>query len=120
MSRLYRGVLFLTLGAMIITGAAAVVWYALGQLGYRVPYALVAGVVALALAWSVVTSGPGNPPPGPTRPAAPPQLTRSQLEALVLLRKEGQITSAQLNAALGGLVPRDPAATPAPRSKGRR
>ena len=120
MSRLYRGVLLLALGAMIVTGAAAVVWYALGQFGYRVPYWFVAGVVALALGWSVATSGPGSPPPAPPRPAAPPQQTRSQLEALVLLRKEGQITSAQLNAALGGLVPREPAAPQAPRPGGRR
>ena len=120
LSRLYRGVLFIVLGAMSVAGGAAAAWFVLGQFGYHVPYGLVAGVVALAFAWSVATSGSGTPPPAPPRPAAPPQLTRSQLEALVLLRKEGQITSAQLNAALGGLIPREPPVTPGPRTGGRR
>ena len=88
-SRLYRGVLFIVLGAMSVAGGAAAAWFVLGQFGYHVPFGLVAGVVALAFAWSVATSGSGTPPPAPPRPAAPPQLTRSQLEALVLLRRGG-------------------------------
>lgn len=121
MSRLYaalqRAALFLALSALLIAVIAAGVWFALEQVGLHVPFGVVVVVLGLVMGWIVVTSGSSAPPPAPMSPPRTP-LTRTQTEALLVLHREGHVSSAQLRASLG--LPPEAISTPPPRSRERR
>ena len=111
MSRLYgamqRAALFLGLAALLVVVTGFIAWWALGALGFHLSLQAVLLIVGLGVVAIAMTSGGRTSPQvaPPSVPAARRSLTRAEIEALVVLHREGVITSDQLKGSLGALVP---------------
>jgi hypothetical protein len=115
-----RAALFLGLTALLVVTTAYFAWWVLGLLGFHLPVQAVLVVVGLGLGGIAMTSSAKTPRPTPPPPAPRRPLTRVEVEGLVLLHREGAITTEQLRAALGSIVPPAEPSPTASRPRGRR
>ncbi len=106
-----RLVLLGMLTTIVVVGGSAL-WLAAEALGFNLPLLWVIAGVGAVMIWSA-SNDRGGPPssPQPQVQAASRTLSRGEVEALLVLQREGVITPAELRTALGGLIP--------PRSPGR-
>ena len=100
-----RAILLFGAAVMLTLVTGAVSWAVLEIAGFHVPaYTVIALVGAFVFTIALRTTREADRRvPAPTPP--PRVLTKSEVEAVVILHEKGLITTEQLRAALGYLVP---------------
>lgn len=115
---LRRSVVSVILSGLLIAMASVAAWLGLEYVGVRLSLATVVALVTLSVVW--IAASPRKQIETPPPPAPRPPLTRTEVEALLLLHREGKISVGQLNAALGDLIPPEPLLAPRDRGRDRR
>jgi hypothetical protein len=123
MNAIYRSfwhhVTLLCLLAAAVVAMGAALWVVAETLGIDKPLPWFIAGVGAVMVWSMSRDHPGPPTssaPELLRPAASRSLSKTEVEALILLQREGVITAAELRSALGGLIPPPAPREPAGRS----
>ena len=118
---IWRHLAILSILATVVAIAGGVLWLVAEVLGvhFPLPWAIFgAGAIMLWSIWN--DRGRPSSPPDPQPLPAPTtrSLSRTDVEVLLLLQREGLISAAELRAALDGLIPSLPADKPDARSRG--
>jgi hypothetical protein len=123
MNAIYRAfwhhVTLLSLLAAAVVAMGAALWVVAEILGIDKPLPWFIAGVGAAMIWSLSRHHPGPPTssaPEPVPSATSRPISKTELEALILLHREGLITAAELKSALGELIPPPAAHGPADRS----
>lgn len=104
--RLWRHLVMLSMLATLVVVGGAALWLAAEALGFNPPLPWVIAGVGAMMFWSV-SNDRGGPRTSP-QPLPPPvsrTLSRGEVEALLVLQREGVITAAELRSALSWLIP---------------
>lgn len=97
--------------AMLVVAAGAAIWLIATIVGVHVSILWIIGGLGLVVAWIMARTPPRRPAPVAAQQPARP-LTKAEIEAIVILWREGAITTRQMRRALGGMIPPDLDETP--------
>jgi hypothetical protein len=104
--KLWHHLALLSTIAAIAVIAGVAMWLAAQAVGLHLPLPSAIAVAGALLIWSLANDRGGPPSAAaPLPPQAPRVLSKSDVEVLLILQREGLISATELRGALDGLIP---------------